>query len=91
MLKQLRTQRPLDYLDRFLGTPLTPLLNLEQNGEKVTATGRGYKYVGTLHGYALQLMARDEQGNSDEITATLADGKMEGTDTETDANDKAPQ
>jgi hypothetical protein len=29
-------------------------------------------------------MATDEQGNADEITATLADGKMEGTDTETE-------
>ena len=34
----------------YLGTPLSPLLNLEQTGEKVTATSRGYKYVGTLHG-----------------------------------------
>jgi amidase len=73
----------------YLGTPLTPLLKLEQTGEKVTATSPGYKYVGTLHGTALHLMATDEHGNTDEITATLADGKMEGTDTETDANDKA--
>jgi acetamidase/formamidase len=73
----------------YLGTPLTPVLTLEQTGEKVTANGRGYKYTGTLHGSALHLMATDEQGNTDEITATLADGKMEGTDTETDANDKA--
>jgi len=73
----------------YLGTPLTPVLNLEQTGEKVTATGRGYKYEGILHGTALHLTAKDEQGNTDEITATLADGKMEGTDIETDANDKA--
>jgi len=73
----------------YLGTPLTPLLNLEQTGEKLTATGRGYKYVGALHGTALHLTATDEQGNTDEIVATLADGKMEGVDTETDANDKA--
>jgi amidase len=73
----------------YLGTPLTPLLNLEQTGDKVTATGRGYKYVGTLDGTALHLIATDKEGNTDEITATLADGKMEGTDTETDTNDKA--
>ncbi|HEY6490173.1 MAG: hypothetical protein WCC26_06585 [Terracidiphilus sp.] len=73
----------------YFGTPLTPLLNIQQTGEKVTATGRDYKYVGTLHGTALHLTATDEQGNTDEITAKLADGKMEGTDTETDANDKA--
>jgi amidase len=73
----------------YFGTPLTPLLNLEQTGDKVTATGRGYKYVGTLDGTALHLIATDKEGNTDEITATLADGKMEGTDTETDANDKA--
>jgi acetamidase/formamidase len=73
----------------YLGTPLTPLLILEQTGEKVTATGRGYKYAGTLLGTALHLTATDEQGNTDEITATLADGKMEGTDTETGFDDKA--
>lgn len=73
----------------YLGTPLTPLLNLEQTGEKVTGTGRGYKYAGTLHGTALHLTAADEQGNTDEITATLAHTKMQGMDTETDAHDKA--
>src|SRR5450432_2086161 len=65
----------------YFGTPLTPLLNLQQAGEKVTATSRGYKYAGTLQGTALHLMATDEQGNADEITATLADGEIEGTDT----------
>jgi hypothetical protein len=45
----------------YLGTPLTPVLNLEQTGEKVMATGRGYKYVGTIHGTALHLTATDEQ------------------------------
>src|ERR1700733_14247489 len=73
----------------YLGTPLTPVLILEQTGEKVMATGRGYKYAGTLHGTALHLTATDEHGNTDEIIAKLADGKMEGTDTETGANDKA--
>ena len=73
----------------YFGTPLTPVLNVEQAGEKVTATSRGYKYVGTLRGTVLHLMATDEQGNTDEIAATLADGKMEGTDTETDVNEKA--
>src|ERR1700721_4302667 len=67
----------------YLGTPLTPLLNLEQTGEKVTATSRGYKYVGSLLGTALHLMATDEQGNADEIISTLADGKREGTDKKT--------
>ena len=55
----------------------------------MTAKSRDYKYAGTLHRTALHLLATDEQGNTDEITATLADGKMEGTDTETNANDKA--
>ena len=45
----------------YFGTPLTPLLNLEQTGEKVTATGRVYRYVGTLEGTALYLMATDKK------------------------------
>jgi amidase len=73
----------------YFGTRLTPVLSLEQTGDKVTATGRGYNYVGTLDGTALHLTATDKEGNTDEITATLADGKMEGTDIETDADDKA--
>lgn len=73
----------------YLGTPLTNVLNLEQTGEKVTAASRGYKFMGTLHETALHLSATDEQGDTDEITSTLADGKMEGTNTETDASDKA--
>ncbi|HZP04544.1 MAG TPA: acetamidase/formamidase family protein [Terracidiphilus sp.] len=73
----------------YFGTRLTPVLSLEQTGDKVTATGRGYNYVGTLDGTALHLTATDKEGNTDEIRATLADGKMEGTDRETDANDTA--
>lgn len=47
---------------------------LEQIGERVTATSRGYKYVGTLHGTALHLMATDDQG--DIITMGL-DGSLD--------------
>jgi amidase len=71
-----------------LGTHLTSLLRMEQTGEKVTATSPDFQYTGTLHGRVLHLMATDPQGDTDEINATLDGGKMEGTETETDAADK---
>jgi amidase len=58
----------------YFGTPLNPLLNLEQRGEKVTATSRGYKYVGTLYGTALHLTDANDKAHpmTLKFTAILA-------------------
>ena len=73
----------------YFGTPLYYRLNLEQTGDKLTGTSRGYKFEGTLHGDAFHLFAKDEQNNTDELTGTIANGTLQATDTEIDADDKA--
>jgi acetamidase/formamidase len=73
----------------YFGTPLYYRLNLEQSGEKLTATYRGYKFEGILQGTAFHLFAKDEQNNSDELTGTINNGTLQATETETDASDKA--
>ena len=73
----------------YLGTPVYYRLNIEQTGDKLTATAHGYKFEGTVNGSAFHLFAKDEQNNTDELTGTVADGTLQATDTETDADNKA--
>jgi amidase len=73
----------------YFGTPLYYRLTLEQTGDKLTGTYRGYKFEGTLHGDTFHLSAKDEQNNTDELTGTIANGTLQATDTETNADDKA--
>jgi amidase len=73
----------------YFGTPLYYRLNLEQTGDKLTGTYRGYKFEGTINGDSFHLFAKDEQGNSDELTGTVANGTLQATDTETDVDNKA--
>jgi amidase len=73
----------------YFGTPLYYRLTLEQTGDKLTGTYGGYKFEGTLHGDTFHLSAKDEQNNTDELTGTIANGTLQATDTETNADDKA--
>jgi amidase len=73
----------------YFGTPLYYRLNVEQTGDKLTATYRGYKLEGTLNGTSFHLSAKDEQNNTDELIGTITNGTLQATDTETDADNKA--
>jgi hypothetical protein len=73
----------------YFGTPLYIRLNLQQTGDKLTGTYRGFKLEGTLHGDTFHLSATDEQGNTDELNGTIANGTLQATDTEIDADNKA--
>jgi amidase len=73
----------------YFGTPMYFRLNLQQTGDKLTGTYRGYKFAGTIHGNAFHLFAKDEQNNTDELTGTVANCALQATDTETDADNKA--
>jgi amidase len=73
----------------YLGTPVYFRLNLEQDGEKLTGTYRGYKMEGTVHDGAFRLSAKDEHGNTEELVGSVSDGKLQATDTETDVDNKA--
>ena len=73
----------------YFGTPLYFRLNLEQTGDKLTGTYRGYKMEGTRTGDTFHLSAKDEEGNTDDLTGTIANSTLHITDTETDADNKA--
>jgi acetamidase/formamidase len=63
----------------FFGTPLYFQLELTQQGETLTGTFSGDKLDGTIHGNAIQFVAKDDDGGTEEIKATLASGAISGT------------
>jgi acetamidase/formamidase len=63
----------------FHGTPLYFKLELEQHGDKLTGNLDGDKLEGTASGNALQFLAKDEHGGSEDIKATWKDGVLTGT------------
>jgi amidase len=50
-----------------------------EQGDKLTGTFSGDKLEGTLTGNSLHFLAKDEQGGTEELTATLQDGTISGT------------
>lgn len=71
----------------FYGTPLYLQLELKEEGGKLTGKFGGDKLEGTITGSSLHFVAKDEQGGTDECTATVKDGVISGTITGTDADD----
>ncbi len=63
----------------FFGTPVNSSLNLIANGQQVTGDFDGDKLEGTLVGNALHFLAKDDQGGSEEATATRAGDTLSGT------------
>jgi len=63
----------------FFGTPLYFPLKLEQHGQQLTGDFSGDKLDGTVSGNAVHFLAKDEQGGSEEMNATLQAGEMAGS------------
>jgi amidase len=72
----------------FTGTPIYLQLELTQEGEKLGGKFGGDKLEGTLKGSAIHFVAKDEQGNTSEVTGTVEGGAITGTVVFVDANDK---
>lgn len=72
----------------FYGTPINFPMELSQQGDKLTGSFGGDKLEGTLTGNSLHFLAKDEQGGTEELTATLQSGIISGTITFTDSDDK---
>jgi acetamidase/formamidase len=72
----------------FYGAPIDFPLDLSQQGDKLTGTFSGDKLEGTLTGNALHFLAKDEQGGTEELTATLQAGTISGTIIFVDGDDK---
>src|SRR5256885_4740013 len=64
-------------------------MELKQQGEKLSGNFDGDKLEGTLKGNSIYLLAKDEQGGTDEGKGTLAGATITGTIVFTHADDAA--
>ena len=80
---QSQTQGPLSgrwiITADYLGTPLNVTLELTQQADKLTGNFEGDKLEGTVSGSSIHFLAKDEQGGSEETTATVQGDSMSGT------------
>jgi len=63
----------------FHGTSIYFKLELEQQGDKLTGNFDGDKLEGTVNGSALQFLAKDDHGGSEDVKATVKGGTISGT------------
>jgi len=73
----------------FYGSPLYFALELKQEGDKLTGNFGGDKLEGSMSGDALRFLAKDEQGGTEEVKATMQGGIMSGTAIFIDSDDPA--
>ncbi len=72
----------------FFGTTRYGRLELTQQGEKLTGKFNGDPLEGTINGDAVHLLARDQQGDTNEITATFKEAALSGSILATNASEK---
>jgi len=63
----------------FHGTPIYFKLELEQQGDKLTGNLDGDKLEGTVKGSAVQFLAKDDHGGSEDVKAVVKGGAISGT------------
>ena len=63
----------------FHGTPIYFKLELEQQGDRLTGNFDGDKLEGTVHGSAVQFLAKDDHGGSEDVKGTLKGSALSGT------------
>jgi len=63
----------------YLGTPLNLGMHLDQQADKLTGNFDGDKFEGSLSGTSVHFLAKDDQGGSEEITATVTGDSMSGS------------
>jgi amidase len=63
----------------FYGTPLTFLLELKQDGDKLTGNFDGDKLEGTIQGGTIHFLAKDDQNGTEECTAKLQGDMISGS------------
>src|SRR5438309_11807876 len=74
---------------KFYGTTIYFRMELKQEGEKLSGNFDGDKLEGTLKGNSIYLLAKDEQGGTDEGKGTLERATITGTIVFTHADDAA--
>jgi amidase len=73
----------------IFGTTEYYRMELKQEGEKLTGDFGGDKLEGTLKGNSIYFLAKDEQGGTDEVKATVQGGTINGTVVFTHPDDPA--
>src|SRR5438477_6644873 len=73
----------------FYGSTIYFRMELKQQGEKLSGNFDGDKLEGTLKGNSIYLLAKDEQGGTDEGKGTLEGATITGTIVFTHADDAA--
>jgi amidase len=64
---------------QYLGSPVNLSMELTQQADKLTGNFDGDKLEGSVNGNAIHFLAKDDQGGSEEGTATLQGDSMSGT------------
>ena len=72
----------------FFGTPLNYPMELKLTGDKLTGDFGGDKLEGTLTGNTIHFLAKDDQGGTEELTATMQGTSIVGTIIFIDSSDK---
>jgi acetamidase/formamidase len=72
----------------FYGTPINYFMELKQEGDKLTGNFGGDKLEGTLTGTSLHFLAKDDQGGTEECSASLQGDTLTGSVVFTDGEDK---
>jgi len=70
----------------YLGTTLNATMELEQKADKLTGNFDGDKLEGSLTGNSVHFLAKDDQGGSEDGTATVQGNTMTGTVTFVDGS-----
>lgn len=60
------------------GTPVYVPLQLQQDGTRLTGNFRGDKLEGTVETGKVHFIAKDSEGDTNDVTATAANGEMKG-------------
>ena len=63
----------------YLGTSVNLSMEFKQDGNKLTGNFDGDKLEGTVAGNSVHFLAKDDQGGSEEGTATVQGNSMSGT------------
>ncbi len=70
------------------GTPVNASMDLLQEGNKISGSLNGAKLEGTVSGNSLHFVAKNQQGDTTECTATIHGESIAGTVIVTEADDK---
>ena len=73
----------------YLGTPTYMRLQLEQQGDKLAGQFGSRKLVGSISGNAIHFTTKDEEGDTEEVSGSIHEGRLSGSVVEVNAGHAA--